>query len=115
MHLPQSVLLNDGGGGVDAAVVSELGVAALGASAAGAADADAAELDVSEPEDELAADELSPDELWSTGLSGGLDPPPQANQANGAAVMSTRAMVGRRWARLMMGDACVARYGTESK
>jgi hypothetical protein len=96
MHLPQSVLLNDGGGGAAAAVVSGLGVGALGASAAWEAP-DADEVgEVSEPEgpDELAADELSVVELCSAGLSGGLDPPPHANQASGAATTRTRAEMG---------------------
>jgi hypothetical protein len=113
-HLPQSVLPKEGGGGADAAVVSGLGAGAAGASAA--ADADAAGVEVSEPVGpaELAADELSADELWSAGLSGGLDPPPQANQASGKAAMRTRAVMGRRWSRLIV-TACVARSGRDSK
>jgi len=114
MHLPQSVVPSDGGGGADAAAGSGLGVAgALGASAE--ADAEAADAGVSELADaaEPLAEELSDAELCS-GLSGGLDPPPQANQANGKATTRTRAVMGRRSTRRMV-IVCVAHRSTDSK
>jgi hypothetical protein len=110
-HLPQSVLPNDGGGGAAAAVASELGLLAADVSAAGAEDADAEALGVSEP---VGSAELAAEEVSAAGLSGGLDPPPHASQASGAATMRTRVVIGRRWARLMVFD-CVARSCKESK
>jgi hypothetical protein len=85
MHLPQSVLPNDGDGGGAAAVDSELGLdvsaAAAEADSAGAAESDAA-----------GASELADAELSPAAVSGGLvSPPPHASQARGAA--TTRATV----------------------
>jgi hypothetical protein len=109
MHLPQSVLPNDGGGG--GAAAAELGGLALAVSAAGADDADAAAPAVSEV---AGSAELADAELSGAGLSAGLDPPPHASQASGTATMRTRVMMGKWWARLMVFD-CVARCGAESK
>ena len=96
MHLPQSVLLSDGGGGLAAAVDSELGL--FSAVSAGAADSDAAGAAESEA---AGASELAEAELSEAGLSGGLDsPPPQASQAGGTATRRRRAAMGNR--RLLM-------------
>jgi hypothetical protein len=95
-HLPQSVLLNDGGGGLAAAVDSELGFSAV--SAAGAADSDAAGAAESEA---AGASELAEAELSEAGVSGGLDsPPPQASHAGGTATRRRRAAMENR--RLLM-------------
>jgi len=111
MHLPQSVLPNVAGGGVGAGVGSEVALGALGASAEDAAAADSAGAGVSEP---VGSAELEDAVFSSAGLSGGLDPPPHASQASGAATVRTRMAMGRLWARLMVFD-CVARSGAESK
>jgi hypothetical protein len=84
MHLPQSVLSSVGGGGVLAAVLSELGVEV---SAAGAADADSAGAAESEA---AGASELEDAELSPAGLSGGLDSPPPHAKASGTEAMRTR-------------------------
>ena len=101
MHLPQSVLSKDAGGGVDAAVDS--GVEAGGGDVSAAAadeDADAAELAVSELAD---CDELADAVVSSlAGVSGGLVPPPHASQASGTETMRDRVVSWRRWARLMV-------------
>jgi hypothetical protein len=87
MHLPQSVLPNDGDGAGAAAVASELGLA-LDVSAA-AADADSAGAAESEA---AGASELADAELSPAAVSGGLvSPPPHASQARGAT--ATRATV----------------------
>jgi hypothetical protein len=97
MHLPQSVLLNDGGGGLAAAVDSELGLFSA-VSAAGAADSDAAGAAESEA---AGASELAEAELSDAGVSGGLDsPPPQASHAGGTATRRRRAAMENR--RLLM-------------
>lgn len=100
MHLPQSVLPNEGGGGAAAAVDSELGLVALDVSPAEADDPDAAGVGAPEP---VGSAELAAAELSVAGLSGGLDSPPQASQAAGTTTMRTRA-VRERWTRLMVLD-----------
>jgi hypothetical protein len=104
-HLPQSVLSNDGGGGVDAAVDagSEVGAAAAGVSA-GAADADA-----DAEEDSAASEEADsagpPDAVSLAGVSGGFDPPPHASQIAGTEVRRTIVVIGNRLARIMVPNA----------
>ena len=111
-HWPQSVLPNDGdGGGADSAAAAELELVPGDVSAAEADDADPVGA-VSEAGD---ASELEAAEDSEAGLSGGLDsPPPQAIHASGTAATRTRAVRGRRGARLMVSD-CLARSGIESK
>jgi hypothetical protein len=110
-HWPQSVLPNDGDGGGAASVAAELELVPADVSAAEADDADPVGA-VSEAGD---ASELAAAEDSEAGLSGGLDsPPPQAIQASGTAATRTRAVTGRRGARLMVSD-CLARSGIESK
>jgi hypothetical protein len=91
-HLPQSVFPNEGVGGEDAAVDSELGLGAAAVSA-GAAEADAAGLGVSA--DPVGSAELVAEALSSAGLSGGLVPPPHASQAIGNAAKRVRVVMER--------------------
>jgi hypothetical protein len=102
MHLPQSVVLSAGGGGVDAAVDSVLGLFSAAVSAAGAADSDAAGAAESEA---AGASELAAAELSDAGVSGGLDsPPPQASQKGGMATTRRRAAMGSLRELLMLSD-----------
>ena len=102
MHLPQSVVLNAGGGGVDAAVDSVLGLFSGAVSAAGAADSEAAGAAESEA---AGASELEEAELSEAGVSGGLDsPPPQASQKGGMATTRRRAAMGSLRELLMLSD-----------
>src|SRR5215472_14828608 len=99
MHLPQSVLPNDGGGGAEDAVDSGVGAGA-GAVSAAAADADAAAVDVSAAAAVSAA--LLVEAVSLDGLSAGLLPPPQASQTSGTETMREREANWRGWARLMV-------------
>jgi hypothetical protein len=102
MHLPQSVLLNAGGGGVDAAVDSG---AALFSGAESAAAADDSEAAGAAESDAAGASELEEALLSEAGVSGGLDsPPPHASQTGGTATTRRRAAMGSLRELLMLFD-----------
>jgi len=87
MHALQSVLPNVGAGGGEASAVA-VASGFSGLSAAGAAEAEsAAALEGAEPSD---SEPALLEELSSAGVSGGIEPPPQASQTAGSEEHNTR-------------------------
>lgn len=99
MHLPQSLSLIAGGGGVAGALLSAAG--ALPVSLDAPDDAGAALDDSAAPEAPGSGAEASPLVASSAGVSGGFEPP-QAAQTRGTAV--TRRRLARRERGRLMGS-----------
>jgi hypothetical protein len=113
-HLPQSVLSNDGGGGVDAAVDSEVGAAGAGAGVSADAAGDAEADEPSPVSEDADSDPLLAEAVSLDGVSGGFEPPPHASHTAGTEVRRTIVVIGKRLARIMVAE-CVARCGVETK